>query len=73
MGAVHVPLRRLARRGYPESWQGNPTPERGGRARKFYRLTDQGVAALSRVRALTEDAGCEIPSEAYGLTLETSS
>lgn len=62
IGAVHVPLRRLARRGYLESWKGDPTPERGGRAKRFYRLTAKGVAALSKVRSITESAWMGAPS-----------
>jgi DNA-binding PadR family transcriptional regulator len=51
-GAVYVCLGRLRAQGFVTSWEGSPTPVRGGRARRFYRLTDQGVQALT----ITEQA-----------------
>ena len=44
--AVYVTLNRLEKKGYVASRTGEPTAERGGRAKKFYRLTDGGLAAL---------------------------
>jgi DNA-binding PadR family transcriptional regulator len=69
IGSVHVPLRRLARRGYLESWTADPTPERGGRAKRFYRLTPKGVAALQQVRSVTRSAWQDTPEENFGLRL----
>ena len=56
IGAVYSPLKRLARRGYLEYWDSDPTDERGGRSKRCYRLSDKGVRALSAVRALTDAA-----------------
>ncbi len=50
-GAVYSTLRRLARRGYVSSRLGEPEPVRGGRAKKFFELTDPGVRALQRSQA----------------------
>lgn len=47
-GAVYTALERLEARGYVSSWLGEPTPERGGRRKKFYQLEPAGAKALSR-------------------------
>ncbi len=49
VGAVYVPLERLARRGYLEVRDAAPTDERGGRRTRYYRLSAKGSAALSRI------------------------
>ncbi|MDX1378500.1 MAG: helix-turn-helix transcriptional regulator, partial [Anaerolineales bacterium] len=42
VGAVYVPLDRLVKRGYLTTWQGDPSPERGGRRKKYFKLTQEG-------------------------------
>jgi DNA-binding PadR family transcriptional regulator len=46
MGAVYVTLERLETKGLLSSRLGEPTPERGGRAKRYYRPTRSGLAAL---------------------------
>jgi PadR family transcriptional regulator, regulatory protein PadR len=46
LGAVYTTLDRMERKGLVSSWIGDPTPERGGRRKKFYRLEPAGAAAL---------------------------
>ena len=50
VGAIYVPLERLAKWGYLESAMGDPTPERGGRRKRFYLLTGTGQEALAHTR-----------------------
>ena len=53
IGAVYATLDRLERKGYVTSHRGDPTPERGGRSKRFFRVTAQGVEAVNRtIRAL---------------------
>lgn len=53
INAVYTTLDRLERKGFLESWVGDPTPQRGGRRRKFYALRPAGIAALRQAyRAL---------------------
>jgi DNA-binding PadR family transcriptional regulator len=52
IASVYAPLDRLAARGYLQRYQGPPTAERGGRGKRLYRLTAEGVAALDRVRQI---------------------
>jgi PadR family transcriptional regulator PadR len=46
INAVYTTLDRLEAKGLLRSWVGDPTPQRGGRRRKFYALRPAGVAAL---------------------------
>lgn len=47
IGAIYTGLSRLERKGFVESWLGEPTAERGGRAKRFYRVTANGVDVLN--------------------------
>ena len=47
-GAIYTALDRMETRGYVASRMGEPTPERGGRRKKYYRLEIAGSQALSR-------------------------
>jgi DNA-binding PadR family transcriptional regulator len=46
LGAIYVTLDRLEDKGYVASWLADPTPERGGRSKRFYRLEALGERAL---------------------------
>lgn len=48
IGAVYATLDRLETKGYVKSQRGDPTPERGGRSKRFFRVTAAGVAAVNR-------------------------
>jgi PadR family transcriptional regulator PadR len=52
VGALYATLDRLERKGYVASRTGEPTPERGGRARRHFDLTDAGVRALRDTRRM---------------------
>ncbi len=45
-GALYTVLERLESKGYLSSRMGDPTPERGGRSRRYYKVTTLGVNAL---------------------------
>jgi len=54
IGAIYATLDRLEAKRYVRSRTGDPTPERGGRSKRFFRVTAQGVAAVNRThRALS--------------------
>jgi PadR family transcriptional regulator, regulatory protein PadR len=46
LGAVYVALDRLEDKGFVSSWLSDPTPERGGRAKRCYRLEAAGERVL---------------------------
>ena len=50
IGAVYATLDRLAEKGLVRSSLGEATPERGGRAKRCFHVTAQGIAAVNRVR-----------------------
>jgi DNA-binding PadR family transcriptional regulator len=45
-GAVYATLDRMEDKGLIASWLSEPTPERGGRSRRHYRLEKSGEKAL---------------------------
>ena len=51
-GTVYATLERLEEKGYVSSKQGDPLPERGGRARTYFRVEAAGMQSLTHsVRA----------------------
>lgn len=66
VGAVYVPLKRLKKRGYLSSWDSEPTDERGGRTKRFYKLTKKGVRALQQVKTVQENAWSGLPDLGLG-------
>jgi PadR family transcriptional regulator PadR len=54
VGAIYVPLDRLAKRGLLKTRQGNPSPERGGRSKKYYKLTQAGMDILKETKKLND-------------------
>ena len=54
LGNIYGPLYRLEQNGFLESYLGEPSAERGGKSKRFYRLTPQGVQALKEVRRLQQ-------------------
>ena len=51
VGALHATLERLERKGLVSSWIGEPTAERGGKAKRHFRIDAAGVDALKEARA----------------------
>jgi DNA-binding PadR family transcriptional regulator len=49
-GAVYTTLDRLEGKGLLSSWLGEPTPERSGKAKRFYRVERAGIRALKESR-----------------------
>ncbi|MCK5146803.1 PadR family transcriptional regulator [bacterium] len=54
LGSIYMPLDRLGKRGYLDSYLSEATPQRGGRHKRIYTLTRHGSEALIRVRNLHE-------------------
>lgn len=52
---VYSALDRLETKGFVTSHLGDPTPERGGRAKKLFRVEPEGVAALQDARRALEN------------------
>ena len=54
VGAVYATLDRMEAKGLLSSRVEEGTPARGGRARRFYRLTAAGASALTQARRTLE-------------------
>lgn len=54
VSTVYVTMMRLEEKGYAHSWKGEPTGRRGGKAKRFYALTPEGLEAVAAVRAVRE-------------------
>jgi PadR family transcriptional regulator PadR len=48
IGAIYATLDRLQAKGYVNSRLGEPTPERGGRSKRFFRVNDRGILAVKK-------------------------
>ena len=48
--AVDVALRRLEDKGLVHSWMGEPTPERGGRSKRYFEVEPEALPLLRRSR-----------------------
>lgn len=48
IGALYTTLERLEKKGLIESKMGEATAERGGRAKKYFKVSAQGQTALKR-------------------------
>lgn len=57
IGTIYKTLMRLEAKGFVTAELGDPTPQRGGRRKKFYRITTRGrgalAAALRTLRRMT--------------------
>ncbi|HKW02603.1 MAG TPA: helix-turn-helix transcriptional regulator [Vicinamibacterales bacterium] len=50
-GAIYTAFQRLERRGFVATSFGEPTPQRGGKRKKLYRLRPAGVRALQDMQS----------------------
>lgn len=61
-GAIYAPLNRLLKKGFVRSIEGEPTPERGGRRKIYYELTDDGKQGLIEIQKVHEAIWVGIPA-----------
>jgi PadR family transcriptional regulator PadR len=63
-GTVYTTLTRLEEKGYVTSRLGDATPERGGRRKKLYALSNAGRVELARslraIRAMSRGLGSQL-------------
>jgi len=55
IGAIYATLDRLEAKGYVKSVVGEPTPERGGRSKRFFCVTAKGISAVNRTHRAVQD------------------
>jgi DNA-binding PadR family transcriptional regulator len=61
LASVYSVLERLERRGWVRSELGEATPERGGRAKRHFHITGQGLKEVKRARAALIDMWQGLP------------
>jgi DNA-binding PadR family transcriptional regulator len=54
ISTIYVTLMRLEEKGLARSWMGEPSGERGGKARRYFAVRPEGVEALESTRAVRE-------------------
>jgi DNA-binding PadR family transcriptional regulator len=61
LGAVYTTLERLKEKGLVSSHSGDPTPQRGGRAKTFFKVLTPGRRALDKARRTADLLGALHP------------
>lgn len=54
IGAIYATLNRLEEKGFLGSFQGDPTPARGGRAKRYFRIEGAGMEALNQAERVRQ-------------------
>jgi PadR family transcriptional regulator, regulatory protein PadR len=62
VGSVYAALDRLETKGLVTSSLGESTPERGGRAKRYFRVTRQGLRAVHETRRVLTKLWQSLPS-----------
>lgn len=60
IGAVYATLDRLERKGFLTSWQGEATPERGGRAKRYFKVEGHGLRVLKATEQARKRASAKL-------------
>jgi DNA-binding PadR family transcriptional regulator len=55
VGALYATLDRLEAKGFIHSWFADPTPQRGGRSKRYFRLQPKGLEVLADSRTMFEN------------------
>ena len=61
VGSVYAALERLEAKGLVSSVLGDPTPERGGKAKRFFRVTHEGLRQVQSTRRVLTSLWQQIP------------
>ena len=61
LGSIYAALDRLEQKEFVTSILGDPTPERGGRAKRYFRVTPAGLRALKMTRKALTNLWSGIP------------
>lgn len=64
LAQIYDPLNKLTQKGYLVKYKGKSTPERGGRHKYLYRITEEGKDALMEIRKVYENIWEKVPKKA---------
>lgn len=62
VATVYAALERLEIKGLVASQLGESTPERGGRAKRYFRVTERGIRSIRETRALLTKLWKSLPA-----------
>ena len=65
VGALQAALRRMENKGFLDSWLGEATQVRGGKRKRYFRVTSYGQRALAQVRDTRNQLWDAIPNIAF--------
>ena len=54
ISTIYVTVMRLEEKGYVRSWMGEPSGVRGGKAKRFFAVSPEGVEALQATRSVRD-------------------
>ena len=61
LGGVYFPLERLTKKDFLKSFVGESTRERKGLSKRYYKLTEKGMAALSELNKVNSEMWKDYP------------
>ncbi len=61
LAQTYDPLKKLVKKAFVTKAQGEPTPERGGRAKGLYKITGRGREALIEIRRVQDSLWTAVP------------
>jgi PadR family transcriptional regulator, regulatory protein PadR len=67
LASVYKTLERLEKRGLVASRMGEPSAERGGRAKRFVRVTQQGLRGIDTTRIVLNSLWQDVPVFGKGM------
>ena len=67
MGALHTALVRLEDKGYIKSREGESTPERAGRPKKYFEITALGKKAMEYSKNTRDSLWKAVPKSVIGI------
>jgi DNA-binding PadR family transcriptional regulator len=70
VGSVYAALERLEAKGLVESTLGDPTPERGGKAKRYFQITKEGLRQVHETRRVLTNLWRAIPDTKLELRVE---
>jgi len=70
LGSVYAALERLEAKGLVVSSLGNPTPERGGKAKRYFRITKEGLRQVHATRRVLTRLWQTLPDLKFELSKE---
>ncbi|MFC1724971.1 PadR family transcriptional regulator [candidate division KSB1 bacterium] len=65
LGGVYFPLERLTKKDYLNSFTGESNQERRGLSKRYYKLTEKGIAALNELNKVNSEMWKDYPGFSF--------